>query len=119
LLLKEVKYFIQEHLSSLAVFSGVRVTRSLVLCVCFVDRCLSFCPLCCLFFFYLHILITPFVSSNSSYLNSCSNPVLTVQCFVWPFQICFCCRHCFMYIKSMFQCCVDYNNFCGITGSAY
>jgi hypothetical protein len=26
------------------VFSGVRVTRSLVLCVCFVDRYLSFCP---------------------------------------------------------------------------
>ena len=25
------------------VLSGVRVTRSLVLCVCFVDRCLSFC----------------------------------------------------------------------------
>jgi hypothetical protein len=25
-------------------FSGVRVTRALVLCVCFVDRCLSFCP---------------------------------------------------------------------------
>jgi hypothetical protein len=24
-------------------FSGVRVTQSLVLCVCFVDRCLSFC----------------------------------------------------------------------------
>jgi hypothetical protein len=33
-----------EHMSSLPVFSGVRVTRSLVLCVCFVDRCLSFCP---------------------------------------------------------------------------
>jgi hypothetical protein len=32
-----------EHLSSPPVFSGVRVTRSLVLCVCFVDRCLSFC----------------------------------------------------------------------------
>ena len=32
-----------EHLSSLPVFSGVRVTRSLVLYVCFVDRCLSFC----------------------------------------------------------------------------
>ena len=30
-----------EHLSSPPVFSGVRVTRSLVLCVCFVDRCLS------------------------------------------------------------------------------
>jgi hypothetical protein len=25
------------------VFSGVRVTRSFVSCVCFVDRCLSFC----------------------------------------------------------------------------
>ena len=32
-----------EHLSSHPVFSGVRVTRSLVLYVCFVDRCLSFC----------------------------------------------------------------------------
>jgi hypothetical protein len=30
-----------EHPSSLPVFSGVRVTRSLVLYVCFVDRCLS------------------------------------------------------------------------------
>ena len=28
-----------EHLSSLPFFSGVRVTRPLVLCVCFVDRC--------------------------------------------------------------------------------
>jgi hypothetical protein len=28
-----------EHLSSPPVFSGVRVTRSLILCVCFVDRC--------------------------------------------------------------------------------
>ena len=32
-----------QHLSSPPVFSGVRVTRSLVLYVCFVDRCLSFC----------------------------------------------------------------------------
>ena len=32
-----------EHLSSPPVFSGVHVTRSLVLYVCFVDRCLSFC----------------------------------------------------------------------------
>ena len=32
-----------EHLSSPPVFGGVRVTRSLVLYVCFVDRCLSFC----------------------------------------------------------------------------
>ena len=37
--------FPSEHLSSPPVFSGVRVTRSLVLYVhvCFVDRCLSFC----------------------------------------------------------------------------
>ena len=34
-----------EHPSSPPVFSGVRVTRSLVLYVCFVDRCLSFCTL--------------------------------------------------------------------------
>ena len=32
-----------EHPSSPPVFSRVRVTRSLVLYVCFVDRCLSFC----------------------------------------------------------------------------
>jgi hypothetical protein len=32
-----------EHLSSPSVLRCVRVTRSLVLCVCFVDRCLSFC----------------------------------------------------------------------------
>jgi hypothetical protein len=32
-----------EHLSSPPVFSGVRVTRSLALYVCFVNRCLSFC----------------------------------------------------------------------------
>jgi hypothetical protein len=32
-----------EYMSSPPVFSGVRVARSLVLCVCFVDRCLSFC----------------------------------------------------------------------------
>ena len=32
-----------KHMSSPPVFSGVRVTRSLVLCVCFLDRCLSFC----------------------------------------------------------------------------
>jgi hypothetical protein len=32
-----------EHPSSPPVFSGVRVTRSLVLRVCFVDGCLSFC----------------------------------------------------------------------------
>ena len=56
------------------VFSRIRVTRSLVVCVCFVDRCLSFCtflfcPLCCLFFFDIQIMITPLVFSNSSLLD--------------------------------------------------
>jgi hypothetical protein len=36
------------------VFSGVRVTRALVLCVCFVDRCLSFCP-----FSFGHCVVCP------------------------------------------------------------
>ena len=31
-------------MSSHSVSSGVHVTRSLALCVCFVNRCLSFCP---------------------------------------------------------------------------
>ena len=34
---------LSEHLNSPPDFSGVRVTRSLGLYVCFVDRCLSFC----------------------------------------------------------------------------
>ena len=33
-----------ENMSSPPVVSWIHVTRSLVLCVCFVDRCLSFCP---------------------------------------------------------------------------
>ena len=60
-----------EHLSSSPVFSGVRVTWSLVLYVCFVDRCFFFCTFSfghcvCLFFFDVRILITPLVSSISS-----------------------------------------------------
>jgi hypothetical protein len=43
-----------EHLSLSPVFSGVRVTRSLVLCVCFVDRYLSFCP-----FSFGHCVVCP------------------------------------------------------------
>ena len=62
-----------EHLSLPPDFSGVRVTRSLVLYVCFVDRCLSFCT-----FSFGHCVVcssiygfwfAPLVSSNSSYLN--------------------------------------------------
>jgi hypothetical protein len=42
-LTRRVPLGLTEYLSSPPVFSGVRVSRSLVLCVCFVDRCLSFC----------------------------------------------------------------------------
>jgi hypothetical protein len=57
-----------KHMSSPPVFSGVRVTRSLVLYVYFADRRLSFVLflLAILSFFGLWILITPLVSSNSS-----------------------------------------------------
>ena len=43
---------LSEHLSSPPVFSGVRVTRSLVLYVCFVDRCLFFCT-----FTFVHCIV--------------------------------------------------------------
>ena len=42
--LEEQELFtVPEHMSSTSIFSGVRVTRFLVLYVCFVNRCLSFC----------------------------------------------------------------------------
>jgi hypothetical protein len=42
-LVEQALLTLPEHLSSPPVFSGVRVTRSLYLYVCFVDRCLSVC----------------------------------------------------------------------------
>ena len=49
-------------------FCGIHVTRSLDLCVCLVDLCLTFLwPLCCLSVFDLQIMITLLVSSNSSW----------------------------------------------------
>jgi hypothetical protein len=39
-LVEQEQLTLPEHLSP----SPVRVARSLVLCVCFVDRCLSLCP---------------------------------------------------------------------------
>jgi hypothetical protein len=41
-LMKQEHITTPEHLSTTPVFSGVHVTRSLVLCICFVNRCLSF-----------------------------------------------------------------------------
>jgi len=52
---------------------GVRVTRSLVLCVVFCRFVLLsyfFWPFCCLSIFDLRILFTSLVSSNSSYADS-------------------------------------------------
>ena len=67
-------FTLPELLSSPPVLSGVRVTRSLVLYVFFVDRCLSFCTFSfghCVthLFFDIRILIVPLVSSNSSCLT--------------------------------------------------
>jgi hypothetical protein len=42
-LVKQELFTLPEHMSSTPVFSGVHITRSLVVCVCFVYRCLSFC----------------------------------------------------------------------------
>ena len=50
-----------EHLCSPPVLSGVRVTRSLVLYVCFVDRCLSFCT-----FFLLVIVLSVLLQYTDS-----------------------------------------------------
>jgi hypothetical protein len=43
-LVEQERLTLPEHMSSPRVVSGVRVSRSLVLCVCFVNRCLFFCP---------------------------------------------------------------------------
>ena len=61
------------HLSSPSVFSGVRVTRSLVLCIVFCKSLFVlfssfFWPLCFQSFFNLQLLITILISSNFSYL---------------------------------------------------
>jgi hypothetical protein len=50
-----------EHLRSPQVFSEVRVTRSLVLYVCFVDRVLSFCT------FRLAIMLSGLRYTDSDY----------------------------------------------------
>ena len=95
-----------EHLRSSPVFSGIRVTRSLCLYVCFVDRYLSFCtfffwPLCCLFFFDIRFLITPlwylvaivlsvllrYTDSDYPPLVSCGHCVVcssSIYGFWWP-----------------------------------
>ena len=53
-LVEQELFTLPEHLSSPLVLSGVLVARSLVLCVCFVDRCWSFCP-----FSFGHCVVCP------------------------------------------------------------
>jgi len=70
-----------EHQSSLPVLSGVGVTRSLVLCVCFVDRC----------FFLLAIVLSVLRFTNSDYLplissNSSSDLLDTYKLFLTNFN---------------------------------
>ena len=95
-----------EHLSSPPDFSGVRVTRSFVLYVCFVDRCLSFCPysfghcvVCSSSIYgfwkplwYLQTLLTTF-PLNACYPKNSNWPILFMweKDLVWFFKIFFTC----------------------------
>ena len=70
-----------EHLSSAPIYSRVRIARSFVFFVVFVDHCLSF------FFWPLYflscdvrLLITPLISSNFSFK----------RIWILPYDICFC-----------------------------
>ena len=73
-LLKQELPTLPEHMSSPPVFSGVRVTRSLVLYVCFVDRCLSFCT-----FSFGHCVLLRF--TDSDYLPLVSLTLLYIVLF--------------------------------------
>ena len=64
------------------IFAKAIISQCLILCVCFVDRCLSFCPffswpLCCLSFDLL-LLTTPLVTFLRKYMTNCR-----VQIFRW------------------------------------
>ena len=76
-----------EHPGSPPVFGGIHVTRSVVLCVLlcsslFVLLSFFFWPLCCLSFFDLRILITPLISSNSSWKLWNSYHFILFVCFI-------------------------------------
>jgi hypothetical protein len=96
-----------EHLSSPSVFSEVRATRSLVLCICFLDRCLSICPfyfghcVVCPFFidefwllklFLYTFLCSPYLAFQSFDFERCSrNASLTLNLMIWYFFWPLCC----------------------------
>ena len=68
-LVKQTLLTLPEHLSCSPVFSGIRVARSLIFCVVFVDPCLSFCHFVLVIALSVRILITtsgyPFGSFNT------------------------------------------------------
>jgi len=66
---RDISFLVLIHI----VFSGVRVTRSLVLSVCFVDRCLLYCP-----FTFDHCVVCRFTDSN--YLSGIFKLLLLVGC---------------------------------------
>jgi hypothetical protein len=87
------------NIHTIKVFSGVRVTRSLVLCVMSVDRCLSFCPLSfhlCVVcpsiyrlwlpLWYLQTLLSIYLIKRSSNTNPTKNRgwILLVRTFQMP-----------------------------------
>jgi hypothetical protein len=67
-----------EHLSSPPVYSGVRFTRSLVLYVCFVDHCLSFCT-----FSFGHCVVC---SSSFGHCVVCSSSIYGFLLPLWYLQ---------------------------------
>jgi hypothetical protein len=87
-----------EHIGSLPVFSGVRVTRSLVLYVCFVDHCLSFfsfghCVVCSssiygfwLLLWYLKNLLIK-ILPESSLKFSCYSIFLSYSMWHWRYFV--------------------------------
>ena len=66
--MEQKRLTLPKHLSLPPVFSGVRVSRSFVLYVCVVDRCLSFCS-------FGHCVVCPSVLLAI---------VLSVLLFFWP-----------------------------------
>ena len=85
--LEEQELFtLPEDLRSSPAFIGVPVTRSLVLCVCFVDRCLSICPvsfwlLCCLSIFDLHFWLPLNILKRFLYVKC--KELMTISIWYW------------------------------------
>jgi hypothetical protein len=81
-----------EYMSSPPVFSGVRVTRSLVLYVCFVDRCLSFCT-----FSFGHCVVCPSLRYTDS-----DNPFCTLQQIIDRYMY-KCSKNWYVWVWNMFR----------------